>query len=91
LQAENGADMASFVRSLAQAMPRDENDTQEIPMSPTKRYAKKHAQARQRRRLKAPARLDRERRQAQRAAEAWHQALEDVGLPAALMAELAGR
>src|SRR2546422_26230 len=50
-------------------------------MSPSKRYAKKHAKARQRRRLHAHERLERDRRQAQRVAEALHQALEDLGLP----------
>jgi len=40
-------------------------------MVPTKRYAKKQAKARLRRRLKAHEHLDRERRQARRAAEAW--------------------
>ena len=39
-------------------------------MSPRKRYAKKCVKARQRRRLHAQARLERDRRQAQRAAEA---------------------
>ena len=43
-------------------------------MSPIKRYAKKQAKARQRRRLQAHERLERDRRQAQRAAEALHQA-----------------
>ena len=47
-------------------------------MSPSKRYAKKHAKARQRRRLHAHERLERDRRQAPRAAEALHQALEDL-------------
>jgi hypothetical protein len=60
-------------------------------MSPSKRYAKKHAQARQRRRLQVHERLERDRRQAQRAAEALHQALEDLGLPANLAVEIAGR
>ena len=50
-------------------------------MSPSKRYAKKQAKARQRRRLTAHERLERDRRQAQRAAEALHQALEDLGCP----------
>ena len=54
-------------------------------MSPIKRYAKKQAKARQRRRLQAHERLERDRRQAQRAAEALHQALEDLGLPANLV------
>ena len=60
-------------------------------MSPSKRYAKKHAKARQRRRLRAHERLERDRRQAPRAAEALHQALEDLGLPATLVVESEGR
>ena len=60
-------------------------------MSPTKRYAKKQAKARQRRRLQAHERLERDRRQAQRAAEALQQALEDLGLPENLVAEIEGR
>jgi hypothetical protein len=60
-------------------------------MSPSKRYAKKHAKARQRRRLHAHERLERDRRQAQRAAEALHQALEDLDLPANLVVEIEGR
>ena len=60
-------------------------------MSPTKRYAKKHAKARQRRRLQAHERLARDRRQAQQAAEALHHALEALGLPAGLVVELEGR
>ena len=60
-------------------------------MSPSKRYAKKQAKARQRRRLQAHERLERDRRQAQRVAEALHQALEDVGLPANLVREIEGR
>jgi hypothetical protein len=60
-------------------------------MSPIKRYAKKQAKARQRRRLQAHERLERDRRQAQRAAEALHQALEALGLPANLVVEIEGR
>src|SRR6266536_619947 len=60
-------------------------------MSPMKRYAKKQAKARQRRRLQACERLARDRRQAQRAAEALQHALEALGLPENLVAELAGR
>jgi len=60
-------------------------------MSPSKRYATKPAKARQRRRLHAHERLERARRQAPRAAAALHQALEALGLPAALVAEIAGR
>jgi hypothetical protein len=60
-------------------------------MALTKRYAKKQTKARLRRRLKAHERLDRDRRQAQRAAEALHQALEDVDLPTDLVAEPEGR
>jgi hypothetical protein len=60
-------------------------------MSPSKRYAKKQAKARQRRRLQAHERLERDRRQAQRAAEALHHALEDLGLPTHLVLEIEGR
>jgi len=60
-------------------------------MSPTQRYAKKHAKARQRRRLTAHERLARDRRQAQRAADAIHQALQALGLPADLVVEREGR
>ena len=60
-------------------------------MTPTKRSVKKHAKARQRCRLTAQERLARDRRQAQQAAEALQQALDDLGLPEDLMAEIAGR
>jgi hypothetical protein len=60
-------------------------------MSPSKRYATKRAKARQRHRLQAQERLERDRRQAQRAAEALHQAMAALGLPANLGVEIAGR
>jgi hypothetical protein len=60
-------------------------------MSPSKRYAKKYAKARQRRRLHASERLERDRRQAQRMAEALHQALDALDLPAHLVVEIEGR
>ena len=60
-------------------------------MSPSKRYAKKQAKARQRRRLQAHERLERDQHQAQWAAEALHHALEDLGLPANLVVEIEGR
>ena len=60
-------------------------------MSPIKRYAKKQAKARPRRRLQAHERLERDRCQAQRAAEALHQAIEALGLPGDLAAAIAGR
>jgi hypothetical protein len=60
-------------------------------MSLSKRYATKQAQARPRRRLQAHERLARDRRQAQRTAEALSLALEDLGLPAHLVVEIAGR
>ena len=60
-------------------------------MSPSKRYAKKQAKTRQRRRLQAQERLERDKRQAQRAAEALSQALEDLGLPNTVVAEIEGR
>jgi hypothetical protein len=60
-------------------------------MSPTKQYAQKHAKARQRRYLKAQERLERDRRQAQHAAEALQQALDALGLPEDLVTEIEGR
>jgi hypothetical protein len=60
-------------------------------MSPRTRDAKQHANASKRRRLKAHERLARDRRQAQHAAEALQRALEDLGLPEDLVAELEGR
>jgi hypothetical protein len=63
----------------------------ERTMSPTQRDAKKQAKTRQRRRLKARERLERDRRQAQHAAEALQQALDDLGLPADLVTEIEGR
>jgi hypothetical protein len=60
-------------------------------MSPTKRYAKKQAKARARRRHSAHERLERDQRQAQRAAEALHQALAELGLPEMVVAEIEGR
>jgi len=60
-------------------------------MSPSKRSTKKHAKASQRRRLKAHERLARDRRQAQRAAEALQQALDELGLPEDLVTEIEGR
>jgi hypothetical protein len=60
-------------------------------MSPSKRSTQKHAKARQRRRLKAHERLARDRRQAQQAAKILEQALDDLGLPENLVAEIEGR
>jgi hypothetical protein len=60
-------------------------------MSPATRCAKKQAKARHRRRLTARERLERDRRQAQHAAEALQQALDDLGLPEDLVAEIEGR
>ena len=60
-------------------------------MSPTTRCIKKHAKARKRRYLKAQERLERDRRQAQQAAEFLEQALHDVGLPEHLVVEIEGR
>jgi hypothetical protein len=59
-------------------------------MSP-KAYQKRHAKARQRRRLTAQERLARDRRQAQHAAKVLEQALQDLGLPENLVAEIEGR
>jgi hypothetical protein len=60
-------------------------------MSPAKRYAKKQAKVRRRRYRTAQERLMRDRRQAQHAAEALQQALDDLGLPADLVTEIEGR
>src|SRR5919109_3665955 len=60
-------------------------------MTSSTRDAKQHAKARKRRRLTAHERLARDYRQAQHAAEALQQALDDLGLPADLVAEIAGR
>jgi hypothetical protein len=60
-------------------------------MSPSNRYAKQQAKARQRRRLNARERLERDRLQAQHAATVLEQALHDLGLPEDLVAEIEGR
>jgi hypothetical protein len=60
-------------------------------MIPRRQDTKRHAKARQRRYLKAHERLERDRRQAQQATEALEQALHDLGLPGALVAEIEGR
>src|SRR5262249_1180578 len=73
------------------AITQGPHDTKEHPISPTQRYAKKQAKARQRRRRTAQERLARDRRQAQQAAKALEQALHDLGLPANLVAEVEGR
>src|SRR6266851_4225513 len=70
---------------------RKDNGRKERPMSLSKRYANKQAKASTRRRPSAPERLQRDRRQAQRAAEARHQALEALGLPETRVTEIAGR
>jgi hypothetical protein len=77
--------------SLHKYRPRIDHDTKEIIMSPAKRYAKKQAKARQRRRLNAQERLERDRRQAQQAAEALHHALEELGLPETLVSAIESR
>jgi hypothetical protein len=65
--------------------------TKEVTMSPMKRYAKKQAKATKRRRLKAQHRIRQQRADAQRYIEAIHQALEDLGFPDTLVAEIEGR
>jgi hypothetical protein len=60
-------------------------------MSPSKQSTKKHAKARRRRYRTAQERLTRDRRQAQHAAKALQQALDDLGLPDNLVAEIEGR
>jgi hypothetical protein len=70
---------------------RTHHDTKEVIMSQGKRYARKQAKASQRRRRNAQERLERDRRQAQQAAEALHHALEELGLPDTLVSEIEGR
>jgi hypothetical protein len=60
-------------------------------MSPIQRQVKKQAKARQRRRLTAQERFQRDRRQAQHAAKVLEQALDALGLPEDLVAEIEGR
>ena len=60
-------------------------------MSPMTRYAKKQAKATKRRRLNAQERLRKQRAEAQRYIEALHHALEDLGFPDTLVAEIEGR
>src|SRR5258705_8141652 len=60
-------------------------------MAPAQRGARKHAKARRRRYRNAHERLARDRRQAQHAAEALRQALDELGLPEDLVAEIEGR
>src|SRR5215510_8119259 len=60
-------------------------------MNRTRRYHKRQAKARQRRHRTATERLQRDRRQAQHATEALQQALDDLGLPKDLVAEIEGR
>jgi len=60
-------------------------------MNRTRQYHKRQAKARQRRRRTATERLQRDRRQAQHAAKALQQALDDLGLPQDLVAEIEGR
>ena len=60
-------------------------------MRSTRQYHKRQTKAIQRRRRTAQERLAHDRRQAQRAAEALEHALQDLGLPANLVAEIEGR
>src|SRR5262245_37778077 len=60
-------------------------------MNRTRQYHKRQVKARQRRRCTAQERLARDRRQAQQVAEALQQALDGLGLPEDLVAEIAGR
>ena len=79
-------------RALGQtAIVKDPHGIQEHTMSVTTRYAKKQAKARARRRRTAHERLAHDRRQAQHAAKVLEQALQDLGLPENLVAEIEGR
>ena len=80
-----GKEKQEVGQHVAQRQPR--YGAKELTMSPITRYVKTPAKARQCCRLKAQERLERDRHQAQRAAEA----LEDLGLPTELAAEIEGR
>jgi len=60
-------------------------------MTRAKAYQKRRTKARQRRRRTAAERLQRDLAQAQQAAKILEQALDDLGLPANLVAEMEGR
>jgi hypothetical protein len=60
-------------------------------MSRSRQYHKRQTKAIQRRRHTAAERLQRDRRQAQHAAKVLEQALDDLGLPTDLVAEIEGR
>src|SRR5687767_8293898 len=66
-------------------------DTKDGTMALPKRYAKPQAKAKCRRRLNANARHLRQQQDAQRAIDALHQALHDLGLPNHLVVEIEGR
>ncbi len=57
-------------------------------MTLPQRYATQQAKAKRRGRLNAKARHQRQQQQAQRAINAWHQALHDLGLPDNLMLDI---
>src|SRR5712691_9093887 len=79
-------------RALGQtSTAQDPHETKEHTMSLTTRSVKRHAKASKRRRLKAQERLERDRRQEQHPAQALEKALDDLGLPEDLVAEIEGR
>jgi hypothetical protein len=73
------------------ATTKDPHETKERTVSLTQRHVTQRAKATQRRRHTAQERLARDRRQAQHAVEALQQALDTLGLPQDLVAEIAGR
>src|SRR5262249_52282345 len=80
----------------AQRQPRSHRHAEralakECTMSPAKQAAKKYGKASKRRYLKPQEHLARDRRQAQQAAKALEQALDALGLPEDLVAEIVGR
>jgi hypothetical protein len=66
-------------------------DTEDLPMTLPKRYAKKHAKAKCRQHFHAKARHQHQQQQAQRAINALHHALHDLGLPENLVLEITAR
>src|SRR2546430_8933545 len=83
-------------RALAHALvststTKNSYGAKDLTMPSSTRDTKKHAKARKRRYLKAQERLERDCHQAQHAAKVLEQALEELGLPTDLVAEIEGR
>jgi len=71
--------------------PQTHTGSRSAPCLPPPNPVKRHAKARQHRRLTAQERLARDRHQAQHAAKVLEQALHELDLPEDLVAEIEGR